>query len=105
MQVGGNAQWRNDVWLLTGGYLYYSIRRHNVDNILARRGNPVVRHNHQWMLEAACKWQPNWPAGPGWLFATSVGSTGARASPAGSFFGFFPGQPTSAIATSRKKMS
>ena len=53
MQVGGNAQWRNDVWLLTGGYLFYSIRRHNVDNILANRGNPVVRHNHQLMLEAA----------------------------------------------------
>ena len=60
MQVGGNAQWRNDVWLLTGGYLFYSIRRHNVDHILANRGNPVVRHNHQWMLEAAYKWQPNW---------------------------------------------
>jgi len=60
MQVGGNAQWRNDAWSLIGGYIFYSIRRDDVDDILARRGNPVVRHNHQWMLEAAYKWQPNW---------------------------------------------
>lgn len=60
MQVGGNAQWRNDAWLLTGGYLYYSIRRDDVDDILARRGNPVVRHNHQLMVEAAYKLHPNW---------------------------------------------
>lgn len=60
IQIGGNAQWRNDVWALTGGYLFYSVRRDDVDDILASRGNPVVRHNHQLMLEAAYKWHPNW---------------------------------------------
>ena len=59
MRVGGNAQWRNDVGLLTGGYLLHSIRRNNVDNILVNRGKPVVRYSQQLMLEAACKWQPN----------------------------------------------
>jgi hypothetical protein len=60
MQAGGNAQWRNDAWLLTGGYLFYSIRRDDVDDILAKRGNPVVRHNHQLMVEAAYKVNPTW---------------------------------------------
>jgi hypothetical protein len=60
LQAGGNAQWRNDAWVLTGGYLFYSIRRDNVDDILASRGNPVVRRNHQLMVEAAYKWHPTW---------------------------------------------
>ena len=60
MQIGGNAQWRNGAWSLTGGYLFFTIRRDNVDNILASRGKPVVRHNHQLMLEAAYGLQPNW---------------------------------------------
>ena len=46
--------------MLTGGYLFYGIWRNHVGHILANRGNPVVRHNHQWMLEAAYKLQPNW---------------------------------------------
>jgi len=59
MQAGVNAQWRNDVWSLAGGYLYYTIKRDDVDDILASRGNPVYRHNHQLMFEAAYKVHPN----------------------------------------------
>ncbi len=60
MQVGVNAQWHNDVWSLVGGYLFYTIEREDVDAILARRGNPVYRRNHQLMFEAAYKLHPNW---------------------------------------------
>ena len=66
MQVGRNAQWHNHVGLLNGVYLFHSLRRNNVDNILVVRGNPLVHQNHPLvhqnhplMLEAAYKWQPN----------------------------------------------
>ncbi|MBL8352975.1 MAG: hypothetical protein JNL87_21980 [Burkholderiaceae bacterium] len=60
MQFGANAQWRDGPWSVAGGYLFYTIRRDDVDDILARRGNPVYRHNHQLMFEAAYKLNPNW---------------------------------------------
>lgn len=60
MQAGVNAQWRDDAWSLAGGYLFYKIRREDVDDILASRGNPVYRHNHQLMFEAAYKLNPRW---------------------------------------------
>lgn len=60
MQAGVNAQWRDDAWSLAGGYLFYKIRREDVDDILASRGNPVYRHNHQLMFEAAYRLNPRW---------------------------------------------
>jgi hypothetical protein len=60
VQVGANAHWRNDAWSLAAGYLFYTIEREHVDDILAGRGNPVYRRNHQLMFEAAYKMHPTW---------------------------------------------
>ena len=58
LQVGANMRWLHGDWQLAGGYLFHTMRRDHVDGILARRGDPVHRHNHVFMAEAA--WRV-WP--------------------------------------------
>ena len=59
-QVGASAQWRSGPWAVAGAYLFHAARREDVDDILASRGDPVHRENHQLMLEAAYRLHPNW---------------------------------------------
>jgi hypothetical protein len=60
VQAGFNAHWRSGPWDVAGGYLLHVVRRNDVDDILAGRGDPVHRHNHQVTLEAAYRVHPNW---------------------------------------------
>lgn len=60
LQAGLNARWRSGRWSLAGGYLLHSVRRDDVDAILARRGNPVYRQNQRIVLEAAYLAHPSW---------------------------------------------
>jgi hypothetical protein len=60
VQTGVNARWRSGAWTVAGGYLLHVVRRQDVDDILARRGDPVYRHNHQFMVEAAYQVHPSW---------------------------------------------
>lgn len=53
VQAGANLRWLQGDWQLAGGYLLHSMRRQHVDAILARRGDPVHRHNHVLTAEAA----------------------------------------------------
>ncbi len=60
VQTGINAQWRSGAWTVLGGYLLHSVKREDVDDILARRGDPVHRHNHQITLDAAYQASAHW---------------------------------------------
>jgi hypothetical protein len=60
VQVGVNAQWRGGPWTVLGGYLLHAVKREDVDDILAKRGDPVHRHNHQITLDAAYRVHANW---------------------------------------------
>jgi hypothetical protein len=59
MQAGINAAWRSGDWTLQGGYLYHTVRRDDVDDILASRGAPVYQHNNQLVLEGGYQFHPN----------------------------------------------
>lgn len=58
LQMGVNLRWLQGDWQLAGGYLYHTMRRDHVDDILASRGDPVHRHNHVLMAEAAYRVRP-----------------------------------------------
>lgn len=58
LQLGANLRWLQGDWQLAGGYLFHTTRRSGVDGILARRGDPVHRHNHVVMAEAAYRLWP-----------------------------------------------
>jgi hypothetical protein len=58
LQAGANVRWVRGDWQLAGGYLFHTQRRQHVDDILARRGDPVHRHNHVIVAEAAWRVQP-----------------------------------------------
>jgi hypothetical protein len=58
LQAGVNASWRRGDWTLRGGYLLHVVQRDNVDDILARRNDPVHRHNHILSGEAAYRFHP-----------------------------------------------
>lgn len=58
LQIGANVRWLQGDWQLAGGYLLHAVRRDDVDAILARRGNPVHRHNHVFVAEAAYRVLP-----------------------------------------------
>ena len=60
VQAGINARWRSGAWTVLGGYLLHSVKREDVDDILARRGDPVHRHNHQITLDAAYQASAHW---------------------------------------------
>ncbi len=57
LQAGANLRWTRGDWQLAGGYLFHSMRRQHVDAILARRGDPVHRHNHVFVAEATYRVQ------------------------------------------------
>lgn len=59
VQAGFNASWRTGDWTLRGGYLLHVARRDGVDDILARRGDPVHKVNHVVAAEAALRLHPN----------------------------------------------
>lgn len=58
MQLGANVRWLRGDWQLAGGYLFHRMRREQVDTILARRGDPVHRHSHVFLAEAAYRLWP-----------------------------------------------
>lgn len=58
LQIGANVRWLQGDWQLAGGYLLHAVRRDDVDAILARRGDPVHRHNHVFVAEAAYRVLP-----------------------------------------------
>lgn len=58
VQAGVNLHWRQGDWAVAGGYLFHTVRRQDVDAILARRGDPVHRHNHGFSAEVAYRLQP-----------------------------------------------
>jgi hypothetical protein len=58
MQLGANVRWLQGDWQLAGGYLFHTVRRDHVDAILAGRGDPVHRHNHVLLAEAAYRVHP-----------------------------------------------
>ncbi len=58
LQAGANVRWLQGDWQLAGGYLFHTMRRDHVDAVLARRGDPVHRHNHVFMAEAAWRLRP-----------------------------------------------
>lgn len=58
LQIGANVRWLQGDWQLAGGYLFHTMHRDHVDGILARRGDPVHRHNHVFMAEAAWRLRP-----------------------------------------------
>lgn len=58
LQLGVNAAWRSGAWALQGGYLFHAVRRESVDDILAARGDPVHRHNHQLVADVAYAFHP-----------------------------------------------
>lgn len=61
-QAGVNARWRAGPWTLHGGYMFHTVRREAVDDILARRGKPVHEHNHLFALEADYRFTPRFSA-------------------------------------------
>ncbi|MES2714764.1 MAG: hypothetical protein V4795_03330 [Pseudomonadota bacterium] len=58
VQAGANLRWISGDWQWAGGYLFHTMRRQHVDSILARRGDPVHRHNHVFMAEVAYQVRP-----------------------------------------------
>jgi hypothetical protein len=60
VQAGVNAQWHSGPWTVLGGYLLHAVKRQDVDDILAKRGDPVHRHNHQFTLDASYRVHANW---------------------------------------------
>lgn len=59
VQAGFNASWRTGDWTLRGGYLLHVAKRDGVDDILARRGDPVHKVNHVVAAEAVLRLHPN----------------------------------------------
>jgi hypothetical protein len=51
-QAGFNVRWRTGPWTVHGGYLFHTVRRDAVDDILAERGKPTYRRNHVFALES-----------------------------------------------------
>ena len=58
IQAGINTSWRSGPWTLTGGYLFYAVRREAVDAILASRSGPVFTRNHNITLDANYRFTP-----------------------------------------------
>ena len=58
LQAAASVRWLQGDWQLAGGYLFHTMRRDHVDAILARRGDPVHRHNHVFIAEAAWRLRP-----------------------------------------------
>lgn len=52
IQAGVNGNWRHGPWTLMGGYLFHLERRDRVDDILASRGLPSYKQNHNITVEA-----------------------------------------------------
>jgi hypothetical protein len=59
VQAGFSASWRTGGWTLRSGYLLHVAKRDGVDDILARRGDPVHKVNHIVAAEAALRLHPN----------------------------------------------
>ena len=57
--VQAGASWRTGDWTWRGGYLLHVASRDGVDDILARRGDPVHKVNHIVAAEAALRLHPN----------------------------------------------
>jgi hypothetical protein len=58
IQAGINTSWRRGPWTLTGGYLFYAVRREAVDAILTSRSGPVFTRNHNITLDANYRFTP-----------------------------------------------
>lgn len=58
-QAGVNTSWRSGPWTVTGGYLYYAVRREAVDAILASRNGPVYKRNHSITLDVNYRFHAN----------------------------------------------
>ncbi len=52
VQVGVNSTWRHGPWTLRGGFLFYSIQREAVDDILGKRGWSAFTQSQNILLEA-----------------------------------------------------
>lgn len=59
VQAGISASWRTGDWTWRGGYLLHVASRDGIDDILARRGDPVHKVNHIVAAEAALRLHAN----------------------------------------------
>jgi hypothetical protein len=59
VQLGASTAWYHGPWTLRGGYLFYSIQREAIDDILKSRGWSVVKQNKTVSLEAAYQLRPH----------------------------------------------
>jgi hypothetical protein len=53
VQLGLGAAWRSGPWQANLGYVFHAARRDAVDDILARRGDPVHKDNGTLLLDGA----------------------------------------------------
>lgn len=59
-QLGLGLGWRTGAWTLRGAVLAHRVNRVAVDDILARRGDPVHRSSELLSLQAEYHWNPQW---------------------------------------------
>ena len=60
LQLGANASFAGEPWSYKVGYLFHTVRREAVDDILLARQKPSYSQNHNLSFEANYKLSPQW---------------------------------------------